>query len=267
MRNAVIAVVLLLSAVRPSAQAPAPRPIEEARFDVVSIRPLSAGSNIAGYRPDQTRFQGYLDVIELLNMAYQIQPHRIVDEPEWARSERFEIGATISAPRQPGDLAFMLRHLLEERFALKVHRERRPMPVYVLVTSRSDGRLGPKLQRVERDCAAEANRRKCGMAYRVGGYVVEGRQWTDVVRMLELVSGRPVLDKTGLSGQFDLTLEWNPGINRVPEGLSSAPTLAELEARPILFTAVQEQLGLKLEASTEPVDVLVVDAIQRPTAN
>jgi uncharacterized protein (TIGR03435 family) len=73
------------------------------------------------------------------------------------------------------------------------------------------------------------------------------------------------VDKTGLSGQFDMTLEWNPDITRVPEGVSNAPTLAEFEARPVLFTAVREQLGLKLESDTAAMDVLVIDSVNRPT--
>lgn len=82
---------------------------------------------------------------------------------------------------------------------------------------------------------------------------------------LELQAGRPVVDKTGLSGQFDLTLEWNPSISRVPESVINPPTLAELEARPALFTALREQLGLKAESDTAPMDVLVIDSVQRPT--
>jgi len=84
--------------------------------------------------------------------------------------------------------------------------------------------------------------------------------------MLETrITGRPIVDKTGLSGQFDITLEWNPDIARVPEGAGNAPALAELEARPFLFTAVREQLGLRLESDTAPIDVVVIDHVDRPS--
>jgi uncharacterized protein (TIGR03435 family) len=84
------------------------------------------------------------------------------------------------------------------------------------------------------------------------------------VDFLERVTGRPVVDRTGLSGQFDLSLRFNPNIQRLPEGRTDA-SLAELEERPTIFTALREQFGLRLEPATEPVDVIVIDSVQRPT--
>ena len=247
-------------------QAPDPQPSETARFEAVSVKPVPAGSNRAGYRPEPTRFSGYFSVVEAVNYAYQIQQHRIVGAPQWARDERYEINAT-TAPRKPGELLQMMRHLLEERFALKVHRERRPMPVYALAMSRSDGGPGPSLQRVERDCTTPArDLGGCSFSFGVGRYRANGQEWGTFVSILEAnITGRPIVDKAGLSGRFDITLEWNPDITRVPEGVSNAPTLAELEARPVLFTAMREQLGLKLEPDTAPMDVLVIDSVDRPT--
>ena len=163
----------------------------------------------------------------------------------------------------------MMRHLLAERFALKAHRESRPIPVYVLLMSRADGAFGPRLQRVERDCTQPVlNLRGCSVSLGVDNYRGNGQKWADFVASLENRFGeRPLMDKTGLSGQFDITLEWNPGLTRVPEGVSNAPTLAELEARPLLFTAIREQLGLKLEPDTAAMDVLVIDSVDRPTPN
>ena len=79
------------------------------------------------------------------------------------------------------------------------------------------------------------------------------------------ITGRPIVDKTGLSGQFDLSLEWSPDITRVPEGVASTPSQAELEAPPGLFTALREQLCLKLDSDTAAMDVLVIDSVDRPT--
>lgn len=131
------------------AQQPSPQPTP--RFEVASVKPLPAGSNIAGYRPEPTRFSGYFSVVDAVVFAYQMQLHRIVDAPQWAKDQRYEISAT-TGQRKPGDLLPMMQTLLAERFALKVHRERRPMPAYALTLSRSDGQLGPKLQRVDRNC-------------------------------------------------------------------------------------------------------------------
>ena len=270
MRCVVVVLMLAWSVVKLPAQTPAARPVEEARFDVVSIKPISRDSPswvLAGYSPDPTRFHGWFGYTDLLSMAYQMQPYRIVGMPKWTSDERYEITATISTPRQRGDLAVMIRHLLEERFSIKAHRERRPMPVYALVMSRDDGRLGPSLKQVERACAPEkAFESKCYLQYGVGLISAFGWQWTSFVADLERMAQRPVLDKTGLSGLFDIRLEWNPEMTRMPDG-SGGLTLADLEARPILFTAVKEQLGLKLESATESIDVVVIDSIQRPTAN
>jgi len=266
-RYTVVGCLLVALAARSHAQAPPTRPIEESRFDVASIKPLPAGSNVAGYRPEPLRFSGYFSVLEAASLAYQIAQNRIVDGPEWAQTQRYEIIGTNSVPRRQGESWHMMRHLLEERFALKVHRERRPRPVYVVSMARSDGRLGPKVQRVERDCSTPAaDLRRCSKNWGVGFYRSSGLEWSAFVKNdLEAMAGRPVFDKTGLSGQFDITLEYNPNIGRIPESVINPPTLAELEARPALFTALQEQLGLKLESGTEPIDVLVIDSVERPT--
>lgn len=150
---------------------------------------------------------------------------------------------------------------------MKVHRERRPLAVYVLLLSREDGGLGPRLQRVERDCTpSAAHVRVCSAPFGVGNYRSSGEQWGIFVRGLDTrITGRPIVDKTGLSGQVDITLEWNPDITRVPESASSVPSREELEAPPGLFTALREQLGLKLEPGTAAMDVLVIDSVNQPT--
>lgn len=213
---------------------------------------------------EPTRFHGYFSVLALVSLAYQIEPTRIVDGPDWTRSDRFEITAVNSSPRQPGDLQLMLRHLLEDRFGFQTHRAERPMPVYALETSRSDGRLGPDLRRVDRDCSVPSSVNRCSLWFAVGGYGANGQLWGEFVRNLERMAGRPLIDRTELSGQFDIELEWNPLIARLPNGIIDGPTLEELEDRPILSTAVQEQLGLKLESTTAPVEVLVIDRVERP---
>ena len=85
--------------------------------------------------------------------------------------------------------------------------------------------------------------------------------------LIERLTGRPVVDRTGLSGQFDVRLEWNTDIPRIPEGVSRDAFLAELEKRPMLPTALREQLGIQLERRTEPVEVLVIDNVERPTSD
>ena len=264
---AVVLSLLLVWTLRPSAQTPAARPIEESRFDVVSVKPVPMGASLddGGYRPEPTRFRGKYSVAFLTSFAYQVADYRVTGGPDWTRKEGYEITASIAGTRQRDDVRFMIRHLLEDRFRLKVHRELRPMPVYALFMSRSDGRLGPQLQRVERDCSnASSGSNMCAFGWGGDGgrYHAGGQQWSAFVGLLELMSGRPIVDRTALSGQFDVKLEWNPN----PSPFSNAgSTLSEQDQRPILFTALQEQLGLKLEPATEPIDVLVIDSIERPT--
>lgn len=248
-----------------SAQAPA-QESSPARFEVASVKPASPDSTRNTYRPDPARFRGTFTVTGAVGFAYQIEQSRIVDAPQWAKEQRYEINAT-TPPRKPGDIQSMMRHLLEERFALKVHRERRPIPVYVLSFSRSDGRLGPRLQRVERDCTRPAvNLSGCSASFGAAHYRSSGQDWGIFVVSLDTrITGRPIVDKTGLSGQFDIVLEWNPDVARVPDGANNGPSLAELAVPPGLFTALREQLGLKLESDTAAMDVLVVDSVNRPT--
>jgi uncharacterized protein (TIGR03435 family) len=248
-----------------SAQDPAQQ-FATPRFEVASVKPAPAGSTRNTYRPDPARFRGTFTVTGAVGFAYQIEPSRIVDAPQWAKQQRYEINAT-TPQRKPGDIQAMMRHLLQERFALKVHRERRPTRVYVLSFSRSDGRLGPRLQRVERDCTRPAaNLSGCSASFGAAHYRSSGQDWGVFVTSLDTrITGRPIVDKTGLSGQFDITLEWNSDVPRVPASVSNPPTLTELEATPGLFTALQEQLGLKLESDTAAMDVLVIDSVSRPT--
>ncbi len=264
MRRMMLTVAVLCALILTgSAQQPAPQPT--LRFEVASVKPLPAGSNIAGYRPDPIRFTAYFSVVDAVGFAFEIENNRIVEAPQWAKDQRYEINAT-TGPRQPGDLLAMMRNLLAERFALKVHREVRPMPNLRVTLARSDGSLGPKLQRVERDCSKPEPNFRFSHSYGVGSYRASGQEWKSFVSILETsLTGRPIDDKTGLSGQFDITLEWNPDIARVPESVINAPTLAQLEARPILFTAIREQLGLRVDPDTAPIEVLVIDSVQRPT--
>ena len=104
---------------------------------------------------------------------------------------------------------------------------------------------------------------RCNSTEGIGTYATFGRDWTSVVTALERFSDRAIVDETGLSGQWDLSLEWNPEITQLPD--PTKITSAELEARPIWSTAVREQLGLKLETRTAPTDVLVVERLERPT--
>jgi uncharacterized protein (TIGR03435 family) len=142
------------------------------------------------------------------------------------------------------------------------------MPALALTFSRSDRRLGQELRPVTRDCVKPPPGSECGMVPLESSYRAVGQQWSDFVGMLSNFVGRSVGDKTGLSGQFDINLEWKiPDSNSIPQIIDGGPAVADLKAPPNLLVAVEEQLGLKLEPTTEPADVLVIESVDRPTPN
>ena len=258
MRFVAAGCLLTLIAVQLDAQTTTTRPVEESRFEVASVKPLPEGSNAGGSEDTTTGFRALLGIPEMIGWAYRVREFRIVNLPGWAKTPRYSITATITAPRQKGDLVFMVRHLLSDRFQLEAHQEQRPMPIYALVLARSDGRLGPDMQRVERPCTREQI-----TAAQIGVPDADaqcGRQedWQSIIETIQYSADRPVIDKTGLSGYFSVTWSFNTestaGGTAGPAGGGAMPR-----------SLVVERLGLKLEPRTEMLDVLVIDQLARPT--
>lgn len=157
-------------------------------------------------------------------------------------------------------LPALLRGVLEDRFSLKAHVERRPFPMYVLVTARNDGRLGARLRPSVTDCGAVV----CGQ--RNGTLLTRAATMTRLADILTSYVDRPVLDRTDLAGTFDVDLDWAPG-TRIGSGVNAPIDTVTVVDGSSLFTAIPEQLGLKLERRNEPIDLVVVDHIERPTPN
>lgn len=181
--------------------------------------------------------------------------------PDWIKTARFDIDA-----RTPGTVAqdramSMLRHLLAQRFGLVVHYEQREHSVYALVFARSDRRPGPQLKPNPIDCSAlsapppiDSVRPICGSRGGPGRLSGGGMGMQQLALQLASIAGRTVVDETGLGGAgFDYELRWSPDPAN-PDG-------------PSIFTAIEEQLGLKLVPKSGPVEVLVIDSISEPTAN
>ena len=205
-----------------------------------------------------------------------MQAYHIVGAPDWIENERFDIEAKADRDNPPQadapapELLTMMRNLLAERFKLMVHQESREQPVYALVAANADGAPGPQLRRVEVDCAAETARAMaarrggapppptdpnkmppCGFRVRPGHVMAKGATLQQLTRSLLWILGRTVVDRTNLSGTYDIDLE-------------SAPEETAAAKGPSIFTAVQEQLGLKLDSQRAAVDVLVIDRVERP---
>lgn len=194
----------------------------------------------------------------VIQTAYQrMEAGRIIGMPEWATSgQLWNIDAKVATADVPTFTALsrddqfrMLQSLLAGRFHLRAHTEQRPMPVYQLVIAKG----GPKLKQ-----AAQADIDKSRIVGGDAGMIeAVGAQLTPLPSLLSREVGRPVIDRTGLSGRYDFTLNYVPATRAA----------ADATGGPSLFTALEEQLGLRLKAAREPMEVLVIDSVQLPTAN
>ena len=258
-------------------------------FDVASVRPNRSGEPGSRFRREPGgRFTATnVTLQQLLTNAYQIQGFQLLNLPDWATTERFDIVAKIAGdppPMPPGSpddpMMLAVRALLVDRFKLAVHKETRRLDIYALVMARADRKPGPSLRSSAQDCERvmrEAARTGvapspppgvevfCGLR-RGFGRVVAGGAWMGMLASnLAPQVGRTVTDRTGLAGFWDLEMTFAQEIvGSVPPGVEIPPVDPNA---PSLFTALQEQLGLKLEPTRGPVDVIVVDSVSRPTAD
>jgi uncharacterized protein (TIGR03435 family) len=264
----VIALVLVLGSTLLQAQAPSPR------FDVASVRPNLSGSLSSGRQTDPG---GRVSITneplrDLIRAAYEITEPQLVGGPGWL-SERFDITAQAEAGAPPVLINAMLRTLLTERFALVTRRETRELPVYFLVAARANRAPGPRL-RPRPECTnpdgspvGSSAERKCGGArFAPGMFDAFGIPIAQFAPSLIGPSGRLVIDRTGLTGSFDIGLKYAP--DRIPDASRlPADVVVGRSDDASLFTALEEQLGLKLEAGRAPVEVIVIDSVQRPAVN
>jgi uncharacterized protein (TIGR03435 family) len=221
-------------------------------FEVASVKPNTSGSGSS--RTSGTT--GRLTITnrslkELIEMAYSVQDFQFAG-PEWLGSVKFDIVAKIPAAAQTDQRPAMMQALLAERFHLAVHRESKEMPAYALVV----GKSGPKLQQVEPG-GTNMNNNGNNNSRQI---TAERVSMAVLAETLARIVEHPVVDRTGLQGVYKLKLEYTPD-NARPDGPDGA-------AGPSIYTALQEQLGLKLQTQKLPVDVIVVDRVERvPTEN
>jgi len=269
MHSVHIVLVALLLPAFVTGQSPAPA--ERPRFEAASVKPnLSKEPGILR-RPSPGRvFYSNAPIHSLVEEAYTMRPDRVFGYPDWAEKERFDVTATYSPDRQR-EVRQMLQTLLEERFSLRVHREMRELPVYELVKARIDGQLGPGLRASTVNCAPGADKRSpCTVNFRAGLIRGVGVGWGNGATLsLNIgVWDRPIIDKTGLNGSFDIDLEWtpDPAQARSTEAAAAAAAVAATPGERVsIFTALQEQLGLRLQPARASLEVLVIDRVERPT--
>ena len=257
-------------------------------FEVAAVKPNKTGSAKVMIRTQPGgRFTAEnVTLRSLILFAYRLQPLQLAGGPGWLDSDRFDVlakadvdaGDLFEAERRGEDspVQLMLRTLLRQRFNLVVRTETRELPVYALVRARSVGKFGPGLQTSSGECAASMpsppeRTVPCGITMGRGPGTMRagGVTMAQLARTLTNWVGRIVLDRTELPGTFDFTLGWTP--DQMPQGFEmkvAAGGVAPPDPNgPSIFTALQEQLGLKLDGQKSPVDVLIVDRAEHPKEN
>jgi uncharacterized protein (TIGR03435 family) len=274
----VTSAIILSSAARTAAQADVSA--MKVAFEAASIKPSASPRDdepTSMVMPGGRYAATNMTLRALVRTAYSLQQVQVVGGPSWADSERFDVLATVNqnvpAVVFRDQFRPLLGALLRERFKLSLHKDVKELPAYALVVARRNGTLGSQLHESHQECVASLALRRagkpvppapqgvrpCGSWYSQPGRL-EGRG-VELGRLLETLApfvDRVVVDRTNLSGLFDWDLRWLPGASGADPG-------SDLPAS--IFTAVAEQLGLKLDSRKLPVDVMVVDRAEHLTEN
>jgi uncharacterized protein (TIGR03435 family) len=269
------------------------------QFEVASIKPNKSGDRrvMIGVQPGGRFTATNVTLKMLIRNAYQLQDFQIDGGPDWMESDHFDvvakaeggddIGDPFQAEKQgePSRGQLMLRALLAERFKVQAHKEDRSLPIYALMLARSDGKLGPQLHTSVADCESEGVAARgrgptppppgppqddtgpvpCGIRIAPGNMAVGGSTLGQFANTLAMFVGRVVVDRTNLPGAYDFNLTWTP--DNMPMRPPGAPEPPVDPNGPSIFTALQEQLGLKLDSQKGPVSVLVIDRAEHPGEN
>jgi uncharacterized protein (TIGR03435 family) len=223
-------------------------------FAVAVIKPHDPNSHRQGFNAvgDRYTIRGQ-SVTSLMMFAYSINKHQIADTPDWVGNAAYDIEGTVDTPGEPGlrQQQEMLQKLLADRFQLKFHHEMRELPVYALQLEKGGPRLTPAANpNAQPDQDGDSHGKEMTQVY-------TSASMADFVLGMQFFLDRPIIDQTGLTGRYDFKLRYTYDDSDNPE--TNAP--------PGLFTALKEQLGLKLEATKAQANVIVIDHVERPSEN
>ncbi len=271
--------------------APTTAPLPQ--FEVASIKPAAPdqrGTFIRG-GPGEKFNIANMPLKEIMILAWRVQPYQISGGPAWIASARYDISAKADHKPKPDEIPLMLQALLADRFQLKIHHETKELPIYALVLANKDGKFGPQLAESKAGGCTPSDPSDGSKpppqpdfnkpsSLGCGGFMMGlDRLAASSVPIAELppvlsrTLGRTVVDKTGLTGKYDISAHWTPDqaqlIQALPGGLAppGEPAPQFDPNGPSIFTALQEQLGLKLESTKGRVDILVVDHVENPSEN
>jgi uncharacterized protein (TIGR03435 family) len=249
-------------------------------FDVVSIKPSDPSAQMVHIGISQSgSFEAKgVDLKTLLMMAYDVRGFQISGGPGWAGTDRYDI-VTKDMAGSPSEEALKtmndaqrnefrdrlmgkVRLLMADRFQLKIHRESKELTVYALVVAKGGSKLEAVTDDDIHDGGLNAGRAADGKTAIVG----KNLQMENLVRYLAGQVGRDVLDKTGLTGKYNFKFSFSPDLNRPPDIAAPDAPRADTSG-PSIFTALQEQLGLRLDTQKAPVEIIVIDSVQKPSDN
>ncbi len=270
-RKALLAVSAIAAVLTPlvigAVSAPRLRAQEKLSFEVASVKPSDPSERFVRFAPVKNgRFEGTGFPLKLLiTEAYHVQDFQVFGGPSWQTTDRFDVKAKGNDKATQAEVLRMVQTLLADRFGLVIHRETREMPLYAIVVAKG----GPKMQVADKGPCGESTR-----DHPCGGFNMQNRRhlWGERVSvqqlgdMLAFLVKRVVQDKTGLADLYNMKLDWVPDESQAlspeqPENAGREPEGASL------YSAMQEQLGLKLESRRGPVEVLVVDKAEKPKGN
>ncbi len=233
-------------------------------FEVATIKlsdPNRPGRRLFSIRGSEAT-TAYTTVSDLIVFAYGMNPAQVSGAPAWVESDKFDITGKPEGEGQPNPNQFktMLQKLLADRFQLTLHRDKKQLPVYALTLAKN----GPKLT------WSDAPTPTPNLVFRAGNWPVQNATMEEFADVMQAHLDRPVVDQTGLKGRFDFQLQWTP--DETPHASSGGPgeppkPPERADSFPDLFTAMQQQLGLKLESTRARVDVLVIDKVEKPSEN
>ncbi len=237
------------------------------KFEVASLKPsdpsvrgMSARSNPNG----GVTYKGITLKVLIMN-AWNVRPFQITGGPAWSETERYDVDAKPEKPVQADERLLMLQELLRDRFQLVVRKETREMPIYRLVLARKGGELGPQMKEsvclpYDRDHPPAQGTRSCGAGMSGGGKMdFTGAEVPNMAANFSSLLERLVIDQTGLTGKYDFKLNWVPDLSPT-DGSPGA-------SGPSIFTALEEQLGLKLVPAKGPVEMIVIERAEKPSEN
>ncbi len=289
-------VLALINVQQSGAQTPTPTPSPAPTFDVASVKPNKTGGMGVRimFQPGGRFNADNITLKFLVRLAYDVQDFQISGGPPWLNSDRYDIEAKAEGPPE-GDMRtmteeqrqadmkrrrLMLQALLADRFKLTLHKESKEAPIYALVVAKN----GPKMKELppEPPPAPDADPKdppdkpdpkhmvmgRGGMRMGRGELTGNGVKLSFLAEALSNPLGRTVVDKTGLKGDYNFELKWTPDESQGPgfRGAGDAPPPPDANG-PSIFTAIQEQLGLKLESQKGPVDLLVIDHAEKASEN